>query len=148
MIALAVFPAAMEAGRRIYPEALLLVALGVAFRTAPILERHPAGARRFVARSFPVLLGLVLLQASGPVGGEWIKKWREEGRPLPPAGTPNVLLIVLDTVRADHLSVYGYPRRTSPFLERLARRGASTRLERRRLDPGIAREHVHGHVAA
>lgn len=35
----------------------------------------------------------------------------------------NVLLVVLDTVRADHLSLYGYERRTSPNLESLARRG-------------------------
>ena len=34
---------------------------------------------------------------------------------------PNVVLVVLDTVRADHLSVYGYGRRTSPHLEALAR---------------------------
>jgi arylsulfatase A-like enzyme len=36
------------------------------------------------------------------------------------AGRPNVLLIVLDTVRADHLSLYGYRRRTSPNLDQLA----------------------------
>ncbi|MCG8457783.1 MAG: sulfatase [Holophagales bacterium] len=35
-------------------------------------------------------------------------------------GTP-VILIVLDTVRADHLSLYGYARDTSPQLERFAR---------------------------
>jgi arylsulfatase A-like enzyme len=34
---------------------------------------------------------------------------------------PNVLLVVLDTVRADHLSVYGYGRRTTPNLEVFAR---------------------------
>ncbi|PWU10427.1 MAG: hypothetical protein C5B51_04305 [Terriglobia bacterium] len=34
---------------------------------------------------------------------------------------PNVLLIVLDTVRADHLSIYGYPRETTPNLAQLAR---------------------------
>lgn len=33
---------------------------------------------------------------------------------------PNVVLVVLDTVRADHLSLYGYPRRTSPNLDALA----------------------------
>jgi arylsulfatase A-like enzyme len=37
---------------------------------------------------------------------------------------PNVLLIVLDTLRADRTSVYGYGRRTTPFLEDLASRGA------------------------
>ena len=33
---------------------------------------------------------------------------------------PNVILIVMDTVRADHLSVYGYPRDTTPNLKKLA----------------------------
>ena len=36
---------------------------------------------------------------------------------------PNVLLVSLDTVRADHLSVYGYPRPTTPALEALAAKG-------------------------
>jgi arylsulfatase A-like enzyme len=36
-------------------------------------------------------------------------------------GGPNILLLVLDTVRADHLSLYGYERRTTPELERLLR---------------------------
>ena len=42
---------------------------------------------------------------------------------IPRPGRPNVLLIVLDTVRADHLSLYGYARRTSPNLEALAKEG-------------------------
>ena len=33
---------------------------------------------------------------------------------------PNILLIVLDTTRGDHLSSYGYSRRTSPNLDKLA----------------------------
>jgi arylsulfatase A-like enzyme len=36
---------------------------------------------------------------------------------------PNVLLISIDTLRADHLSTYDYPRSTSPNLDRLAREG-------------------------
>ncbi len=36
---------------------------------------------------------------------------------------PNVLLISIDTLRADHLSAYGYRRETSPALDRLARGG-------------------------
>ena len=35
----------------------------------------------------------------------------------------NLVLISIDTLRADHLGVYGYPRRTSPTLDRLAREG-------------------------
>jgi len=34
---------------------------------------------------------------------------------------PNVIMIVLDTARADHFSFYGYPRATTPFLEQLAK---------------------------
>lgn len=40
----------------------------------------------------------------------------------PPA--PNVLLITLDMVRADHLGAYGYTRNTSPNLDALAKEGA------------------------
>ncbi|MCP4655842.1 MAG: sulfatase [bacterium] len=36
---------------------------------------------------------------------------------------PNVILILIDTLRSDHLSVAGYPAETSPFLEELAARG-------------------------
>ena len=35
----------------------------------------------------------------------------------------NIVLIALDTQRADHLGCYGYPKPTSPFLDSLARRG-------------------------
>ncbi len=38
----------------------------------------------------------------------------------PPEG-PNVVLIVVDTLRADHLGCYGYERATSPHIDQLAR---------------------------
>jgi arylsulfatase A-like enzyme len=44
-------------------------------------------------------------------------------RPVP-AGVPrdfNVLLLTIDTTRADHLGMYGYPRATSPNLDAMAR---------------------------
>jgi len=36
---------------------------------------------------------------------------------------PNIVLIVVDALRADHLGIYGYERDTSPNLDRLASRG-------------------------
>ena len=45
-----------------------------------------------------------------------------------PASGPSFLVVVLDTVRADHTSTYGYGRETTPALDRLAARG--TRFER------------------
>jgi arylsulfatase A-like enzyme len=40
---------------------------------------------------------------------------------------PDILLITVDTLRADHLGSYGYARKTTPFLDQLARSG--TRFE-------------------
>ncbi len=47
---------------------------------------------------------------------------RPEHRPM------NVIIVTMDTTRADHLSVYGYPENTTPSLSRLA--GKSTVFER------------------
>jgi arylsulfatase A-like enzyme len=41
----------------------------------------------------------------------------------PPAPPPNVLLISLDSCRADHLGSYGYHRQTSLFIDELAAQG-------------------------
>jgi arylsulfatase A-like enzyme len=43
--------------------------------------------------------------------------------PPGPAAAPNVLLVSVDTLRADHLSSYGYARPTTPHLDALAARG-------------------------
>jgi arylsulfatase A-like enzyme len=40
------------------------------------------------------------------------------------SGRPNIIMIVMDTVRADHLSLYGYERDTSPNLRELAKHAA------------------------
>lgn len=55
-------------------------------------------------------------------------KWRRSGDPLPESlqpkqANPNVLLVSIDTLRADHLGCYGYVRDTSPNLDALAERG-------------------------
>ena len=41
---------------------------------------------------------------------------------------PNIVIVLTDTLRADHLGVYGYPRETAPFLAELA--GRSVVFER------------------
>ena len=51
---------------------------------------------------------------------------RQPDRSAPSKATaqaPNVLLISIDTLRPDHLGCYGYPRDTSPQLDRLAAEG-------------------------
>lgn len=36
---------------------------------------------------------------------------------------PNIVLVILDTLRCDHVSCYGYERETTPFVDSLAREG-------------------------
>jgi arylsulfatase A-like enzyme len=56
------------------------------------------------------VLVTLLVGAAGSACGE-------PPAPLPP---PNVLFVVWDTTRADHLSLYGYDSPTTPFLDRWA----------------------------
>ena len=49
----------------------------------------------------------------------WIKKLSMAQK----NSLPNVILITLDTTRADHLTPYGYKRDTTPFLSKLASEG-------------------------
>ncbi len=66
---------------------------------------------------------LVMMGSSAAVVGALSQ--RGMGKPGPaghaPQDKPNVVLVMMDTVRADHLSVYGYERETTPFLKSFAR---------------------------
>jgi arylsulfatase A-like enzyme len=42
------------------------------------------------------------------------------GQVAPAPRRPNVVLIIIDTLRADHLSCYGYPRKTTPNIDAFA----------------------------
>lgn len=44
-------------------------------------------------------------------------------RAVPPGKPPNVVLFLVDTLRADHLGCYGYARPTSPRIDAFAREG-------------------------
>lgn len=51
--------------------------------------------------------------------------WHVKQPPIKPASSAqNVIVIVIDTLRADHLSAYGYQRPTTPNIDRIASQGA------------------------
>lgn len=57
--------------------------------------------------------------------GNWMREQSSlNSAPNPDARRLNVVYVFIDTVRADHLSVYGYPRNTTPSLNRLAERAS------------------------
>jgi arylsulfatase A-like enzyme len=130
LCALTLLPPIWAASPRIFGPAGLVMVLGAAVRLVPALERRPTGLRRVVLASFPVVAGIVSLLAALLLGQDEIKQWREARRPLPPPGSPNVLLIVMDTVAAGHLSLYGYDRPTSPTIDELAPAGVCFRRAR------------------
>lgn len=64
------------------------------------------------------LLVFFLVFATACTGPSSSKGKRASGRGL---STPNIILISIDTLRSDHMSLYGYERPTTPFLEKWAR---------------------------
>ncbi len=66
-----------------------------------------------------------------------------EAAEAPSPERPNVLVIVWDTVRADHLSVYGYDRPTTPHLEAFAK---DARVYENAWSPGIWTLAAHASV--
>jgi arylsulfatase A-like enzyme len=123
LCAFTLLPPMWAAFPRIHGLAGVILAVGIAVRLVPVLERHTAGFRRCVTLSFPVLAFITPLLAASVWAGDWLEERTEAARPQPPSGAPNVLLIVLDTVAAEHLSLHDYDRLTSPTLDGLARRG-------------------------
>jgi arylsulfatase A-like enzyme len=108
----------------LYLPACLILACGLATPTASLIRRRARGFRRLVVLGTPAL-ALVALLLACVVGSRVVLAERRAiaSLPAPPQRAPNVLLIVLDDVRADDLGLYGYPRDTTPNLGRLARRG-------------------------
>jgi arylsulfatase A-like enzyme len=120
---LAFLPPFWAAFPRVYGPALLVLAAGLAARLVPALERRAVGFGRLVRLTFPISAGLVMILAAWCWAQDQLEQRREASRPLPPPFSPNILLIVLDTVGAGHLSLHGYERPTSPTLDELASRG-------------------------
>ena len=76
-------------------------------------------------RTFLLAPLLVLLAASG-CDREADSRWRGTLADVWKLGERedlNVLFVLVDTLRADHLGSYGYARDTSPVIDELARRG-------------------------
>jgi len=101
-----------------------VLALGVAFQLARWFSKTRPRWFTLFRKTTPALVFIVGLIAVGLLGGQRVREaYLTRQLPPVPEGTPNVLVIVLDTLRADHLSSYGYERATTPHLDQLAAEG-------------------------
>ena len=106
--------------------AAMILAAGASFQIGKSLARRPAAVARFSRRMAPTLLLIVLTTMLFTRGALWWQERRaDQGLGASTGTAPNILLIVLDTVRAANLSLFGYPRPTSPTLVDVATEGAS-----------------------
>jgi arylsulfatase A-like enzyme len=109
---------------RLHWAASIVLATGAGIQGARWAQAHQQTFMRLLRISLIPAIGMAILAVVLVPGGRRWREGREIGRLGPSAaGAPNVLLIILDTVRAWDLGLYGYPRPTSPELSRLAPRG-------------------------
>jgi len=64
----------------------------------------------------------LVLSSSGPAPIAWAEIYDDRSPGIAAEKRPNLVFMIIDTVRADHLSTYGYRRQTSPNLSQLASR--------------------------
>ncbi|HEX5069203.1 MAG TPA: hypothetical protein VFV78_03220, partial [Vicinamibacterales bacterium] len=98
----------IQSGHLLRP-ATAMLAIGVGSQAYRWVRRAPQRRVRFFVSSVPWVLGIAATIWFSVVPGQamWERYKFSQLQTLPPEA-PNVLLIVLDTVRADRFSIYGY----------------------------------------
>lgn len=104
--------------------AAMALAAGAGWQLARALDAHAEvvgpRARRVVATGLALMAGTAASLLAWRVAGERAALSRLSETV---SDAPNVLLLILDTVRAKSLGLYGYSRPTSPAIEAVARHG-------------------------
>ena len=109
---------------RLYRLSCFILALGVAAILTRWTRNHEARALSLFRRSAPWLLAAALAVGILTEAIPHIHEHYAASRlPAAAPGSPNVFVIVIDTLRADHLSCYGYPHPTTPNIDAFARHG-------------------------
>jgi arylsulfatase A-like enzyme len=106
------------------PLVVVILSAGLSATLVRDCRRHSGRLVQLSQRVLPILaIALVVVGCTVELRRLRVREDNVADWPQPPRGAPNVLVVVMDTVRADHLSALGYARQTSPNLDRLATRG-------------------------
>lgn len=111
---------------RLARTAVLTLGCGLATVLVRWYRTHARPALSFWKGTLPWLVSIVLLGGLGIEAGLRIQERRAVAAlPAPDPHAPNVLIILIDTLRADKLSWYGYARNTSPNIDRIGGEGVT-----------------------
>jgi arylsulfatase A-like enzyme len=103
---------------------ILILVTGVSVQIFNVLSKREQAVTQKLPRNLKWLAGVAVSLLLIVQGGGWIgEKIKTSQLESASADAPNVIVIVVDTLRADHLSSYGYERETSPFMDSLAAEG-------------------------
>lgn len=110
----------------IHPWALVIFSLGLAVQLGRLSKRRGTSFVHLCVRSLPWMGGATVVAALA-IGGANVARERFARRTTAPfnPGAPNVLLLILDTVRAEDMGLYGYALATTPEIERMAATGVT-----------------------
>ena len=124
MLSLLMFYDWLALPERLVHRSALILAVGLATVVVRACGKYETRFLNFARASLPWLAAAVVLAWAGIEGGG---KLREEialkQLPAAASGAPNIAVIVVDTLRADHLSAQGYTRITSPNIDRIGQQG-------------------------
>lgn len=94
-------------------------------RYAPVKSGEPLAMTFSEAR---LLVTAVERRRGGPEADRLEEEARKQLKPAPDARRRNVVLIIVDALRPGNLSLLGYARETTPFLNRMAAEGRLTQV--------------------
>ncbi len=109
-------------GGRAHWLAQVILATAIGVQLARLASKPGSRAPATFVRALPLLAGITLVLAVAMAGAGALRSRLAGDAGDPPAGVPNVLLIIWDTVRGENLSLLGYERPTTPQLARWADR--------------------------
>ena len=110
----------LAAGGGLSPAMNALLCIGVALVVFAAFTMLPS-SREWLSRAAiaGIAVGIIAAAFAPHANGQ-----REAARHTARAGAPNIVLISIDSLRADHVHAYGYARPTSPNIDALAADGA------------------------
>jgi arylsulfatase A-like enzyme len=118
--------AALLVFKGVHALAWLVLSVGIGYQLGTVLAARESAVFRLVRRTLPVFAGATTLIVGALIAAPLIRE-RAAYAALPAADpdSPNVILLILDTVRARDLGLYGHERPNTPRLREFARSGVT-----------------------